>query len=118
MGIEKGYVVDYVDERGDTHEAKVVQVIIQPPSISNPKGSETTLCTVEYEVLGRTRRAELISDKPNAGGVCYKNPRKGEAKPEPTPETSDESEMEDKEEPEINTTPDATAPEESKPESS
>lgn len=108
MGIEKGYVVDYVDERGDTHEAEVVGVSIQPPSISNPKGPETTLCTVEYDVGGRTRRAELISDKPNAGGVCYKNPRKGEAKPGPTPEPAPENPPD---------TP-PTPPEEPKPESS
>ena len=115
MEIEKGHVVDYVDERGDTHEAEVVGVSIQPPSISDPRGPETTLCTVEYDVGGRTRRAELISDKPNAGGDCYKNPRQLEKSAEEDQDKQDETEPEAPE-PEALTS--KTPPKEKKPKSS
>lgn len=100
-----GDIVEYTDQRGEKHDARVTRVMKQPTNIE--RTAYTELINVEYSVRERIRIAELISENPNASGQCYGKVLKGEKDAEP--DLSEASEAED------NTTPDERTPDDEEP---
>ena len=66
-----GDIVEYTDQRGNKHDAKVTRVVKQPLNIEQTKHEE--IINVEYSDGGRVKIAELVSKTPNASGQCYGN---------------------------------------------